>query len=73
MCRAGACLGSNRREETAYQACSGASKARLSSGTYAAGSLYQLLIFNGALQKVEARRQSRSNTGGTASTNRFEK
>ena len=30
-------------------------------------------FFKGALQKVEARRQSRSNTGGTASTNRFEK
>jgi len=70
MCRAGACLGSNRREETAYQACSGASKARLSSGTYAAGSLYQLLIFNGALQKVEARRQTDSGSGEKASTTR---
>src|SRR5215469_12169686 len=30
-------------------------------------------FFKGALQKVEARRQSRSKTGGTASTNRFVK
>lgn len=30
-------------------------------------------FFKGALQKVEARRQSTANTGGTASTNRSEK
>jgi transposase len=30
-------------------------------------------FFKGALQKVEARRQSTDNTGGTASTNRSEK
>ena len=30
-------------------------------------------FFKGGLQKIEARRQSRSNSGGTASTNRSEK
>jgi transposase-like protein len=30
-------------------------------------------FFKGALQKIEARRQSRDNSGGTASTNRSEK
>ena len=30
-------------------------------------------FFKGALQKIEARRQSRSNSGETASTSRFEK
>ena len=30
-------------------------------------------FFRGALQKIEARRQSKGNSGGTASTNRSEK